>query len=157
MSGLTSAPIGWDRVGDLQRWAAHEGCGAVVSFVGVARPDHHAGRRVYALFYDAYIEMAERMIERLAAEARAQWSLRAVKIQHRLGLVPAGQISVVVVVAAQHRAIAYAASQFLIDRIKHEVPIWKQEQYDDGASQWVTGAPAVLDAVEPAGASHAHV
>lgn len=157
MSYLTRTPLTWDRVGYLQRWAAHEGCGAVVSFVGVVRPDHDDHRRVHALFYDGYVEMAERTIERLIAEARAQWSLTAVKIQHRLGVVEAGQISVVVIAAAQHRALAYAASQFLIDQIKREVPIWKKERYDDGTSQWVPCTREVLDAVEPAGAIHARV
>jgi molybdopterin synthase catalytic subunit len=101
--------------------------------------------------------MAEPLIARLVAEANARWSLEGVQVQHRLGVIEVGEISVVVVVAAQHRAQAYAASQFLIERIKHDVPIWKREQYDDGTSQWVTGAPELLEVVDPLGADHAHV
>ena len=152
MGYLITTPISWDRVADLNRRASHDGCGAVVTFIGVVRKDMDGRRTVEALFYDAYPEMAEPLIQRLVHEANARWSLEGVAVQHRLGLVEVGRISVVVVVAAQHRAQAYAASQFLIERIKHDAPIWKREQYDDGTSQWVTGTPELLGI-----ADHAHV
>ena len=120
-----------------------------MTFVGIVRGDWQGSRQVRALFYDAYAEMAERQVERLVAEARAHWSLEMAVVQHRLGLVEAGGISVIVVVAAQHRAEAYAASQFLIDRIKQEVPIWKRHQYDDGTSQWTMCTQEVLAVAEP--------
>ena len=157
MVSLTTAPISWDRVAYLNRWVSHNGCGAVVTFVGVVRADQDGRHVVRALFYEAYPEMAERRIQRLVSEANARWSLGGVAVWHRLGLVEAGQISVAIVVAAQHRAQAYAASQFLVERIKHDVPIWKCEHYDDGSSQWTAGAPEFLDVVDPAGADHAHV
>jgi len=100
---------------------------------------------------------AIQMLIQTQASARTQWSLHAVKVQHRIGMVEAGHISVVVVVAAHHRAIAYAASQFLIDQIKTEAPIWKKEQYDDGTSAWIVCARDVLEATDPAGVLHAHV
>lgn len=154
---LTITPIVWDRVTYLNRWAAQNGCGAVVTFVGVVRPDRDGQRTVHALFYEAYPQMAEHLIQRLMDEARTRWLLDGVQIQHRLGLVEIGQTSVVVVVSARHRAQAYAASQFLIDGIKHEVPIWKREYYDDGTSQRITGTPELLDVADPRGADHAHV
>ncbi len=157
MKHLTTKPVLWDRVAYLGRLAASHGCGALVTFVGIVRGDWQGSRQVRALFYDAYAEMAERQVERLVAEARAQWSLEMATVQHRLGLVEAGGISVIVVVAAQHRAEAYAASQFLIDRIKQEVPIWKRQQYDDGTAQWTMGIQEVLAVAEPSGAVHAHV
>ena len=157
MRYLTTTRISWDRVAYLGRLAASHGCGALVTFVGIVRGDWQGSRQVRALFYDAYAEMAERQVERLIAEAQARWSLEMAAVQHRLGLVEAGGISVIIVVAAQHRAEAYAASQFLIERIKHEVPIWKREQYDDGASQWTMGTQEVLAVAEPSGAAHAHV
>ena len=157
MSHLTTASISWDRVVYLNRVASRDGCGAVVTFVGVVRADQQAGRVVRALFYEAYLDMAEPLIRRLVDEAKAQWMLTGVQIQHRIGLVEVGQISVVVVVATQHRAQAYAASQFLVERMKHDVPIWKREQYDDGTSQWITCAPELLDVADPRGADHAHV
>ena len=128
------------------------GSGAVVTFRGVVRGDAGAGRRVEALVYEAYADMAEREIDRLVAEARRRWRLDAARVEHRVGLVAVGQVSVVVIVAAQHRAEAYAASRFLIDQIKRRVPIWKREQYDDGTSEWTTCAAS--DAME---AAHAHV
>ncbi|PIQ83629.1 MAG: molybdopterin converting factor [Candidatus Omnitrophica bacterium CG11_big_fil_rev_8_21_14_0_20_63_9] len=128
-------PISWNRLAYLERWAMQPSCGAFVTFAGVVRADRHEGRTVRALFYEAYAEMAERQLAYLVAETTARWSLDAVEIQHRLGLVEAGQISVVVVVRAQHRAMAYAASQFLLEGIKQRVPIWKHTHYDDGTSR----------------------
>ena len=157
MRYLISTPISWDRIVDLNRWASHDGGGAVVTFVGIVRSDRDGRRAVRALFYDAYPEMAEPLIQRLVDEANARWSLAGVQVQHRLGLVEVGHISVVVVVAAQHRAQAYAASQFLIERIKRDVPIWKREHDDDGTSRWMTDAPQLVDVADPAGADHAHV
>lgn len=154
---LTMTPIMWDRVTYLNRWAAQDGSGAVVTFVGVVRADREGQRVIRALFYEAYSEMAEHLFQRLISQARVRWLLDAVQVQHRLGLVEVGQISVAVVVAAQHRAQAYAASQFLIEQIKHDVPIWKREQYDDGTSQWMTSTPELLDVADPLGADHAHV
>ena len=157
MGYLTATPIGWDRVAYLERAMAQRGCGAVVTFVGIARADQIDGHAVRALFYEAYAEMAEHVIDRLVAEAKSRWLLEAVRIHHRLGLVEAGRISVVIAVAAQHRAQAYAASQFLIERIKHDAPIWKREQYDNGVSRWMTCTPELLDLADPLGADHAHV
>ena len=115
--------------------------GALVTFVGIVRADACAGagksRRVRALDYEAHREMAERQLERLVDAAKQHWPLDMVRIQHRLGIVGAGEAGVVVAVAAPHRAEAYAASQFLIERLKRDVPIWKRELYDDGTSRWV--------------------
>ena len=157
MGYLKTHAISWDRVAHLERQAAAGGCGAVVTFVGVVRGDQKGDRRVRALYYEAYEAMAERQMDRLVDDARARWSLGGVQIQHRLGLVEAGHISVVIVVAAQHRAPAYAASQFLMEQIKHEAPIWKREQYDDGTSRSVLCAQEVPDVADPVGADHAHV
>ena len=165
---FTTTPIVWDRIAYRERSAVQRGCGAVVTFVGVVRSDRDGRRAVQALFYDAYPEMAELLIQRLVNEANARWPLEGVQVQHRLGLVEVGHISAAVVVAAQHRAAAYAASRFLVERIKHDVPIWKREHYDDGTSQWMTDAPELLDVApacpdvcgagrDPAGADHAHV
>lgn len=148
MACLTQRAIDLDECIRLERDALERGSGALVSFAGLVRPDHRPdGRRVAALFYDAYIEMAESQMERLVAQAKAQWAVDAVQIRHRLGLVPVGQTGVWLLVAGQHRDEAYAASRFLIDRIKHDVPIWKREHYDDGTAEWV----ACMESV------HAHV
>ena len=134
---LTVEPISWDRIAELNRWAAREGCGAVVTFVGVVRADRCGARTIQALRYDAYAEMAEQLIRHSVEEAMMRWSLTSAHIQHRLGLVDVGHPSVVVVVAAPHRDHAYAASQFLIERIKQHAPVWKREHYHDSTSQWM--------------------
>lgn len=138
---MTTVPIARDRIAYFEQLAAQHGCGAVVTFVGIVRADREGGRTVKALSYEAYVEMAECQIDRLVAEVQARWPLEAVQIQHRLGFVEVGQIGVVIVVAAQHRAEAYAASRFLMEGIKHQVPIWKREFYSDGTSRWAMHSP----------------
>ena len=133
MRCLTAVPIEPEDLASLEA-VAQDRVGAVVAFTGLVRADRQGSRIVTALDYEAYIPMAERQIQRLVDQAQARWSLEAVYIQHRIGLVETGQISVVVIVAASHRAEAYAASQFLIEGIKHEVPMWKHECYDDAAA-----------------------
>jgi molybdopterin synthase catalytic subunit len=124
----------------------------------MVRADHIGGRVVTALCYEAYPEMAHQEIGRLVAEGKARWSLDAVRVHHRLGLVETGQISVVIAAAARHRAEAYAASTFLIEGIKRQVPIWKRALYEDGTSQWTLCAPELLSLAEPVGAvAHAHL
>lgn len=157
MAFLTTAHISWDRVADLNRRVSQGQCGAVVTFIGVVRADQDKHHVVRALCYEAYPEMAEALIHQLIHEAKARWALRGVQVQHRLGLVEVGHISVVVAVAAPHRAGAYAASQFLIERIKRDAPIWKREQYEDGAFRWIIGAAPLVDVADPVGADHADV
>lgn len=130
MRYLTAVPIDREDLASLEA-VAHGRTGAVVTFTGLVRADRQGSRTVTALDYEAYVPMAERQIEWLVADAQARWSLAAVHIRHRVGVVEAGHISVVVMVAAPHRAEAYAASQFLIERIKREVPVWKHECYND--------------------------
>ena len=111
--------------------------GALVTFAGIVRGDGSQGRSVHALFYEAHIEMAERQIERLILQAKAQWPEVEIVVRHRLGRVEVGQVSLFIGVAAPHRSEAYAASRFTMEGIKHHVPVWKQEHYTDGTSQWV--------------------
>ena len=157
MEHLTITPIVWDRVTYLNRWAAQDGSGAVVTFVGVVRADRDGHRVIRALFYEAYPEMAEHLLQRLISQARARWSLDAVQVQHRLGLVEVSQMSVVIVIAAQHRNQAFAASQFLLEGIKEKVPIWKRHVYDDGTTDWGVGSHEILQVADPQGAEHADV
>ena len=155
MAYLTTTPIAWNRIAYLERLSAQRACGALVTFVGIVRGDQHGDRAVNALYYEAYAEMAEHAIDRLIQAAKARWALQTVQIQHRLGHVEVGQVSVVIIVASHHRAEAYAASQCLIEQIKQVVPIWKRELFDDGASQWAMGMPEILGATNPLGAVHA--
>lgn len=136
MPFLTEQPISLEDIIPIQEGTAPSGAGAVVTFLGIVRPDRQGDRKVRALTYQAYVEMAELQMTRLVAEARAQWPLEAVQVRHRLGLVEVGKVSVAIVVAARHRAQAYAASRFLIEGIKRKTPLWKREHYEDGTSQW---------------------
>ncbi len=153
MSHLTHHIIPWERVAALGRGASPRACGAVVTFVGVVRPDNDGGRTVVALDYEAYDAMAENQIERLVIEAQHRWVLDAVEIEHRIGRIEVGHIGVAIVVAAKHRADAYAASMFLMDEIKRIVPIWKRTRYDNGTSEWA----ACVSDMDSVGAVHAHV
>lgn len=109
--------------------------GAVVTFAGVAR-DNFGGRPTSFLSYEAYAEMAVRVLEQLADEARARWPIGRVAVHHRVGRLAIGETAVLVVVAAPHRQAAFAAAEYIMDRIKEVAPIWKQEHWADGTVEW---------------------
>lgn len=109
--------------------------GASVLFLGIVR-DHSEGRRVLFLEYEAYEEMAERMLREIVARAFSQWGIEEIKLVHRLGRLELGEIAVAIEVRSAHRDEAYAASRFLIEELKHNVPIWKKEFFADGTSEW---------------------
>ena len=109
--------------------------GAVVTFLGTTR-NENAGRRVVRLEYEAFSRMAEREMRALAATATQQWKLQKVAMVHRIGIVPVGETSVAIAVSAGHRAEAFAACHWLIDRLKESVPIWKREHFR-GGQVWI--------------------
>ena len=115
-------------------------CGAVATFVGLVR-DHNAGRRVHYLEYECYEPLAVRSFERIAGEAADHWPEARLFIAHRLGALQIGETSVVIAAAAPHRADAFAACRYAIERIKQISPIWKREFFEGGDS-WVEGATA---------------
>ncbi len=120
---------------DLGGSASGGESGAVVLFLGVVRSDAEGQHRVTALTYQAYELLAEREMRLLVLDAYERWPITDVVIRHRIGSVPVGEIALYVQVAAPHRAEAYHASQWIIERIKSEVPIWKQTNYDDGSKE----------------------
>jgi molybdopterin synthase catalytic subunit len=134
---LTRAPIAVER---LLAEAARPDCGAIALFLGTTR-DHHAGRRVVRLAYEAYEPMALAALERLEAEAVSRDGAARCHIVHRLGEVPIGEASVAVVVTAAHRAPAFEACRRAMDDLKRTAPIWKQEFFAEGGSAWVEGTP----------------
>jgi molybdopterin synthase catalytic subunit len=81
--------------------------------------------------------MAERQLHELESEARRRWPVLECIIVHRLGRVPPAEASVAIAVCTPHRAEAFAAGQWLIDSLKHDVPIWKREQWADGTTEWI--------------------
>jgi molybdopterin synthase catalytic subunit len=117
--------------------AAAPSDGALCLFAGVVR-NENGGRPVRYLEYEAYEEMAIPLMRQIAADARRQWPVTAVRIVHRLGRLEIGEPSVAVAVVSPHRAEAFAACRFAIDTLKARVPIWKKEYYADG-SAWLEG------------------
>jgi molybdopterin synthase catalytic subunit len=115
--------------------AHHPGAGAVVLFSGEVR-DNNRGRAVAFLEYEAYGPLAEQLIAEILATAKEKWSLATAIARHRTGKVGIGDTAVVVITASAHRGEAYAANRYIIDRIKHEAPIWKCEHYADGTHEW---------------------
>ncbi|WP_423128209.1 molybdenum cofactor biosynthesis protein MoaE [Gaoshiqia sp. Z1-71] len=109
--------------------------GAVVLFSGEVR-DNNNGKPVIRLEYEAYEPMAEKMIGQILDEATAKWKLNKAVCIHRLGPVAISACAVVVITGSAHRAAAYEANHYIIDRVKNEVPIWKHEFYTDGTSEW---------------------
>jgi molybdopterin synthase catalytic subunit len=113
--------------------------GGVVLFLGRVR-DHARGRGVTHLVYEAYEPMAVSEMRALAEEALGDHGVARVALVHRVGRLPPGEIAVAIAVAAPHRAQAFEACSWLIDRLKERVPIWKQEWYADG-SRWISDRP----------------
>lgn len=110
--------------------------GAVVLFLGTTREFTH-GRQTVSLDYECYPEMAERKLAELEAEARRRWPIVECGIIHRVGRVDLAEASVAIAVSTPHRRDAFEAGQWLIDTLKEVVPIWKQEHWADGTTEWV--------------------
>jgi len=111
-------------------------CGAVVLFLGTVR-DLTGDRVTASLDYEAYPAMAEKKMAEIEAETCQRWPVGAIILEHRLGHVDIGDISVAVAVSCPHRAQAFEACRYAIDRLKELVPIWKKENWDDGTTEWV--------------------
>lgn len=111
--------------------------GAVVVFNGITR-DQTDGRKVLFLEYEAYLPMAKAKLNDVAKEMCDKWDVSVV-IAHRIGRVDIGESSLIVTVGSPHRASAYQASQYSVDRIKQIVPIWKKEHFD-GGEVWIGDA-----------------
>ncbi len=137
MAELVHAPID---SGQLARAAARPSCGAIAQFLGTTR-DHHAGRRVTSLTYEAYEPMALAALESIESAAVARFEITTCHIVHRLGEVPLKEASVVVTVASAHRAAAFEACRWAMDELKRSAPIWKRERFEEGDSAWVEGTP----------------
>ena len=120
--------------------ATRADCGALAVFLGTTR-DHHEGRKVVSLAYEAYEPMALAALEVLEREALERFEVAACRVVHRLGEVPTGEASVAVVVAAAHRASAFDACRWTMDELKRRVPIWKKERFQGGDEGWVEGTP----------------
>lgn len=137
-TGIIAGPL---TAAELVPQALAASChGAVASFIGVVRNEHH-GRTVTHLVYDCHTEMATRVLGELADEVRREHGEDlALAIHHATGRLEIGQAAVAIHVAAAHRGAAFAACRQLIERVKQDLPVWKQEFYADGTVEWLHGS-----------------
>ncbi|MBM4379736.1 MAG: molybdenum cofactor biosynthesis protein MoaE, partial [Deltaproteobacteria bacterium] len=133
---VVDAPLELQQVMDA---VAGEAFGGLVTFTGSVR-NATRGREVVRLEYEAYAPMAVAMFERIAAEVDGKWPGVRLAITHRVGVLRPGELAVVMAAAAPHRAEAFAACSFALERLKADAPIWKREVYADGA-EWVGLGP----------------
>src|SRR5678815_1783238 len=130
---FANAPIDPER---LRTGLGRAAAGGYASFEGWVR-DHNDGRQVRHLEYEAYATLAVSEGERIVDEAIARFGVLAAACVHRVGDLQIGDLAVWVGVSSAHRAEAFAACRYIIDEVKHRLPIWKKEHYTDGDSGWV--------------------
>ena len=138
MNAITRDPIDLNA---MQSRAHHPQAGAMLLFCGDIR-NHSEGKSVVALEYEAKESMALKQIDETVKEACRRWELHYVEVIHRLGHMRVSECSIAIAVATSHRKDCYSASRFIIDTIKHSVPIWKKEHFIDGTSEWSKGCEA---------------
>ena len=143
-------------IATLRAELADPACGGFSSFEGWVR-NHNEGQQVTRLEYEAYEALGLREGERIAAEARARFGVQHVLCVHRLGNLAVGELAVWVGVSAPHRDEAFRACRYIIDAVKHRVPIWKKEHYLSGDSGWVNCERCAADAHAPSHAPAAEV
>ncbi|MGH9241296.1 MAG: molybdenum cofactor biosynthesis protein MoaE [Vicinamibacterales bacterium] len=139
---VTSAPLDLHALID-EVGGASTADGAVTSFIGLVR-EQNQGRRVSFLEYEAYEPLAIRALQLITEEARASWADTRIGVHHRIGRLELGEASIIIVAASPHRAHAFAACRYTIERVKQIVPIWKHEHFE-GGDVWLEGATADPD------------
>lgn len=132
MTHLTREPIDYHALTERVR-SPH--CGAVVLFLGTVR-DLTGDRVTEFLDYEAYEPMAEAKLAQLEAETRTKWSIGEIAILHRLGRLGVSEVSVAVAVSSPHRAAAFDAARWVMDRVKEVVPVWKKDRPETGPPEW---------------------
>jgi len=131
---ITEKPID---VNKLLNDVSDQSSGASVLFTGTVR-DHNEQDKVSKLHYEAYQEMAEKILQEIEIEIHAKWKINKFVAIHRTGTLKVGEVSVAVVVSAEHRKEAFEACKFGIDAIKERAPIWKKE-FAESAVEWLEG------------------
>ncbi len=129
---ITPAPLTPEK---LYEFCVTENSGGVDIFIGTVR-DHFDGRKVKAIDYHGYPEMAEKVLRTIVEQAFQKWPVNRIAVRHRLGLLQLKDASVIIAVSAAHRAEAFEACRFVIEEIKKDLPVWKKERFDDGAEVW---------------------
>ena len=135
---VTASPLDLD---SLIHWVSRGGGhGAIATFIGVVR-DHNVNRIVTHLEYEAYEPMAVKALDQICREADREWPGIRLAVHHRTGRLAIGEASIVIAAASAHRAAAFAACRYVIERVKQIVPIWKHEFFE-GGEVWIEGATA---------------
>ena len=136
---ITSQPLDLQAlIEEISRTSTADG--AVASFVGLVR-ETNQGRRVSYLEYEAYEPLAVRALQLIITEAGETWADTRIGVHHRTGRLELGEASIIIVAASPHRAHAFAACRYTIERVKQIVPIWKHEHFE-GGDVWLEGATA---------------
>ena len=117
--------------------------GAVTSFLGLVR-NHNLGRGVRYLEYEAYEPLALKSFEKISVEVATRWPGVNLALHHRIGRLEIGEASVAIAAASAHRADAFAACRYAIERVKQIAPVWKHEFFE-GGDVWIEGATANPD------------
>lgn len=122
-------------IGQAVSRVTHPGAGAIVTFIGTVR-DNAKGKRVRQITYEAYEPMTTRELDRIAVDCEREWPETRIFVAHRYGVLVVGDVAIAIAVASPHRDAAFAACRTMLERIKTDVPMWKNELGEDGAS-WV--------------------
>ena len=131
---ITEKPIDVDKLLD---YVSDQSSGASVLFTGTIR-DHNEQDKVSKLHYEAYQEMAEKILQEIENEVHTKWKINKFIAIHRTGTLKVGEVSVVVAVSSRHRKEAFEACKFGIDSIKEKAPIWKKE-FSKSGTEWLEG------------------
>ncbi len=134
MISITEKPID---VNKLLNDVSDQSSGASVLFTGTVR-DHNKQDKVSKLHYEAYQEMAEKILQEIENEVHAKWKINKFIAIHRTGTLKVGEVSVAVAVSSEHRKEAFEACKFGIDSIKEKTPIWKKE-FTESRAEWLEG------------------
>jgi molybdopterin synthase catalytic subunit len=117
-----------------------DSAGATILFLGTVR-NHNDDYAVSGIYYEAYVRMVEEAMAKIEEEAVKKWNLKKFAAAHRVGNLKVGEVSVAIAVSSGHRAEAFEAGRYAIDRIKTEVPIWKKEMTSGKGEIWAQGTP----------------
>jgi len=131
---ITEKPID---VNKLLNYVSEQSSGASVLFTGTVR-DHNKQDKVSKLHYEAYQEMAEKILQEIENEIHTKWKINKFVAIHRTGTLKVGEVSVAIAVSAEHRKEAFEACVFGIDSIKEKAPIWKKE-FAESTTEWLEG------------------
>ncbi len=131
---ITEKPIDVDKLLD---YVSDQSSGASVLFTGTIR-DHNEQDKVSKLHYEAYQEMAEKILQEIENEVHTKWKINKFIAIHRTGTLKVGEVSVAVAISSEHRKEAFEACKFAIDSIKEKAPIWKKE-FSESGTEWLEG------------------